>query len=526
MDKLSLDIYLLTQDERLEEVLADTVPIELTSWEFHAVSCDEAMAREGRLAPSWNTVIISDDLDLLRPYLSSDPDTDVLRTCKAVLISSNKDSGGELSFVPGNLFEVWPADEPDSLRCQRFHNLVAHIRATFDAWLYKNLLISGIDNLPGLVWFKNKSGLHNLVNNTFCDTVKKAREDVKDREHNYIWDVPDDDPSALTCDDSEIEVMGTREQHVYDEKITTADGMKQLQVYKAPLFGIDGEVMGTTGYGNDVTNFSNMGVELEILVENLPFSLVMCDRDWNAIKIDQSFRHEFGVCDIDPGDFDYLSWRDSLEVDRSALLAHSPNPPFVVQGDDGPRFYALDEHEIRDYFGNVSGYFCVVRDVTLKHNYENRMHRLANTDDLTHVANRRAFYKYLEARSREPLCVFFFDLDNFKRVNDTIGHATGDDVLVKAARTIQECMPDGFVARFGGDEFAVAVPGLTDQNEAELMGQKTRRLFEERVSYLDLGVGISYGYALCGDGQMDVDEVLSRSDIMMYEAKKRHHQHE
>lgn len=515
MDKLSLDVYLLGETSLLEPVLASVEPITYTTWAFHANAPSAPLP--------WNAVVIAATLDELAPYEMELPQQGMIGAPKLVLAGGSSAQPTADDRIPANLMDIWPDSDDPALIRRCFYGLMANVRAAYDAWLYRTFLFAGMDNLPGMVWFKNKEGLHNLVNTAFCETVNKTREDIKDREHNYIWDVPDDDPEAYNCDDSEIEVMSTREQHLYDEALTTAGGMKQLQVFKSPIFGMDGSVIGTVGYGNDVTDFTNMSRQVEILVENLPFSVVMCDRNFNVIRIDQSFRKEFGLGQMAAEDFDYLAWRDALKVVAPSESDHTSNPPFVVQRDDGPHFYALEEHEIIDYFGNPSGYYCVVRDVTLEHNYDNRLHRLANTDDLTHVANRRAFYKYLEARSREPLCVFFFDLDNFKRVNDTIGHATGDDVLVDAARTIEECIPDGYVARLGGDEFACALPGVYGEDEAHALGDKVREKFVARVAHLGLGVDVSYGVMTTDGGGMSVDDILGTSDALMYVAKKRHH---
>ena len=115
-----------------------------------------------------------------------------------------------------------------------------------DFWEASHFLDSTINYIPSLIWYKDKNGIHEKVNDSFCKTVNKTKKQVEGRGHAYIWDVEQDDPA---CIESERIVMEKRETCISEEIIKTGEGMKQLTTYKSPLYNLDGSVMGTVGEG-------------------------------------------------------------------------------------------------------------------------------------------------------------------------------------------------------------------------------------------------------------------------------------
>ena len=119
-----------------------------------------------------------------------------------------------------------------------------------DFWETSQYLEATINNVPNLIWYKDKQGIHEKVNDSFCQTVNKTKKQIEGRGHAYIWDVEQDDPA---CIESEREVMSRRETCVSEETIQTGTGERLLTTYKSPLYDIDGSVMGTVGVAIDVT---------------------------------------------------------------------------------------------------------------------------------------------------------------------------------------------------------------------------------------------------------------------------------
>ena len=165
-----------------------------------------------------------------------------------------------------------------------------------------------------------------------------------------------------------------------------------------------------------------------------------------------------------------------------------------------------------------------------------RLKRLVAVDALTGIANRRHFDRVLDREVRRarreqlPLSLIFLDLDEFKHFNDTFGHAQGDDVLRRVARTLDESFRRGgdLVARYGGEEFAVILPGV-DAHRAGLYAERMRRriwrmAIASGTSESDKRITISGGVATVAPGTpgcLDTtpDALLRAADQALYKAK-------
>ena len=152
---------------------------------------------------------------------------------------------------------------------------------------------------------------------------------------------------------------------------------------------------------------------------------------------------------------------------------------------------------------------------------------LARTDPLTGAANGRHFYEIVSTeaeraqKTAQPLTLAYVDLDDFKKVNDRLGHAAGDEVLMQVVRTIHtELAGFGALARLGGDEFAVLLPGLGPAAAATKVAQIHARVSEE-LSRREWPVGVSVGAVTFPRPGTDIDRMIQRADILMYAAKRK-----
>ena len=157
------------------------------------------------------------------------------------------------------------------------------------------------------------------------------------------------------------------------------------------------------------------------------------------------------------------------------------------------------------------------------------LHRIANTDALTGLANRRAFFEALEAeaerseRSDAPLWVTILDIDRFKAINDSHGHPAGDEVLRSVAAIVHKAIRGSdLVGRIGGEEFGVLMPKTT-RAQAEMVSERLRLAVANTPFKLPSGkvieVTLSAGLAVRAKGE-DSTHLLSRTDIALYMAKK------
>lgn len=183
----------------------------------------------------------------------------------------------------------------------------------------------------------------------------------------------------------------------------------------------------------------------------------------------------------------------------------------------------------RDAAGRVLRLVGVTADVTRRKEAELRLAHLALQDHLTGLPNRRALDESLEqavARARrggESLALMLLDLDGFKRVNDRLGHLTGDKVLAEAARRLRGCVRrSDAVARLGGDEFAVVAVGFGKRSRLQRLAARIVELLGAplEVDGSVATVGVSVGVAVYPDDGASPVELLGRADAALYDAKR------
>ena len=175
------------------------------------------------------------------------------------------------------------------------------------------------------------------------------------------------------------------------------------------------------------------------------------------------------------------------------------------------------------------GRVVTLRDATGSVAYERHLEDLAFRDRLTGLVNRPALIERLELelaharRNQSKLAVMFLDLDGFKQVNDTLGHAAGDVLLIAAARGLEDALREtDTIARLGGDEFVVLLPQVRQAEDLERIAQKVIARLARPVSVGGTlrGVKPSIGIALFPDHGADGASLLDRADAAMYRAKR------
>lgn len=174
------------------------------------------------------------------------------------------------------------------------------------------------------------------------------------------------------------------------------------------------------------------------------------------------------------------------------------------------------------------GFRGTAMDITEDVEARKRIEYLSEHDVLTGLPNRERLRDFLEGRlksaltSKNPLVMLSIDLDRFKPVNDLLGHAVGDRVLLETARRLGECVRSGdLVARVGGDEFVMVITGLLDTGEIEALCRRLIDSLEQPIQLegQDIFISASIGIALAPSDAREAAELLRYSDIALYEAK-------
>lgn len=218
------------------------------------------------------------------------------------------------------------------------------------------------------------------------------------------------------------------------------------------------------------------------------------------------------------------------ELWRSVLAGHAFRAVLVNRRKSGTLFHA--ENVIWPLFddrGNIVHLVCGMRDVTERVGEAERLAHAATHDPLTDLPNRTLFLDRLglalrhAARRHESLAVAIFDIDRFRDVNNHFGHLAGDAVLQAVARRSASCVREAdTVARIGGDELAVILPGTSERASAAAVFEKIRVTNAVPIPYEDrqIHVSVSIGACLYPHDGADTETLRKHADSAMYAAKR------
>ncbi|MBP5606546.1 MAG: PAS domain S-box protein, partial [Ruminiclostridium sp.] len=285
------------------------------------------------------------------------------------------------------LEDVWRKDDPDEFRI-RFERLMEKVVLELRAWFFEHALKTAIDTVPDMVWIKDRNGIHTTVNEAFAKAAHKPLDEVTGKDIFSIWDIP------RTAEDSvairalaEENAINTGKKYICDEPMVTGTGFRHLTTYTSPLYDMTGNVFGTVGVAHDITDFSNFGKELSIIMENVPFPMALFTADMKTVRMNSEFIDAAGIKPDEVDSFDFDEWEQTnlvplkkVETDSAKHL--SKQECRLHRGND-VYYYNLRRQEIRDTYDNTLGYILIMTNISYLHEYESVILNTANTDMLT-----------------------------------------------------------------------------------------------------------------------------------------------
>jgi|GEM_PF-305914 len=336
---------------------------------------------------------------------------------------------------------------------------------------------------------------------------------------------------------------------VFENRVELPSGqVRYRHTTLAPERGADGGVIGFIAFAIDTTERKTMELALEqnqtrlrALVNALPDMVFLKDvggryQYCNPVFERFAGRGEAGIVGhTDEQLFPQAAAQHYRARDLELLKLKQPTiyEEDMVFADGHHGLFETIKTPIRDNEGQITGILGVARDITDRKRAEREIERLAFYDALTELPNRRLLIDRLHQAclSSERMghhgALLFLDLDNFKDLNDTLGHAKGDQLLVQVGRRLVKCMRQcDTVARFGGDEFVLMLEDLASDRAAA--AEQTERVAEKLLASMnkpfDLN-GLEYystpsiGITLFQGDDTPIDELLKRADLAMYQAK-------
>jgi diguanylate cyclase (GGDEF)-like protein len=212
------------------------------------------------------------------------------------------------------------------------------------------------------------------------------------------------------------------------------------------------------------------------------------------------------------------------DVDKyvARVLLELPLRTSMVVGTSGGRSIQIVNEPLAD-----GGWVATHEDITERRRTEERITHLAHYDVLTDLPNRALFHERLKQElaciaGGEQLAVYYIDIDEFKSVNDSLGHLIGDELLKSVAVSLGRCVGDcGFVARLGGDEFAIVQTAVKTPDDVTDLLNEIFNAIREPIDCFghQLSTDASIGVALAPEHGADLDQILKNADMAMYAAK-------
>lgn len=194
-------------------------------------------------------------------------------------------------------------------------------------------------------------------------------------------------------------------------------------------------------------------------------------------------------------------------------------------GDGTHRFVLNSTLPIADEQGGIGGAVMVNHDITARKRAEDYLRVMADRDPLTNAYNRRSLYEFLETevhrvrRYGGALSTIMFDIDQFKEINDDLGHLAGDRVLVAIAELVREQLRGvDRLCRYSGEEFLIIAPG-TGLRHAIALAERLRGLIA--AASFDVIARVTCSFGVCGfEGEENADALVRRVDDLMYKARR------
>ncbi|GAB2996172.1 sensor domain-containing protein [Psychrosphaera aestuarii] len=293
-----------------------------------------------------------------------------------------------------------------------------------------------------------------------------------------------------------------------------------------------GKPLRMTGIFKDIQQLKTAESELEIFaksIENISEGVIIFDPLLNVVHVNPGYTKITGYNSNEVlGDKIRLTSLSSsvindikTEVDRTGNWRGD----ITGQNKDGSMFLAyITANCIRDNEGTITNYVAIVSDTTRRKTAEAKLLKLASTDSLTKLPNRNVFFSNLQAcvDKKQPTAVLVFDLDDFKKINDSLGHQLGDTLLIEIAKRMKPLTNNlNTLYRLGGDEFALVMEKTNDVSSVTTAAKQILKKLSTpfRIEKHEFVVAGSIGIVLYPDDGKQPETLLRNADTAMYHAK-------
>jgi diguanylate cyclase (GGDEF)-like protein/PAS domain S-box-containing protein len=396
------------------------------------------------------------------------------------------------------------------------------------------------DNVSTLMFMKDLDGRYIYVNREYEKQFNTTNAAMQGRTDHDIFN--HDMADAFIRNDREVIRSGQPIE--VEEQLLHQDGLRTYISVKIPVRNAAGEIYAVCGVATDIS--ARKQIETDLLVAAAAFesqeSMMITDARGHILRVNRAFTQTTGYsADEVIGQTARLlkSGRHNTEFYRQMWATIHCTGSWQGEiwdrrknGEIYPKWLTISAVKGDD--GQVLHYIGSHFDISERKKAEEKIHELAYFDQLTRLPNRTLLTDRLKqamsagSRSKNHGALVFIDLDNFKTLNDTLGHDKGDLLLQQAALRLTQCIREGdTVARLGGDEFMVLLENLSaHEKEAainfEAIGEKMLATLKGayQLGHEVFHCTASMGVTLFKGRSSSVDELMKQADLAMYKAKE------
>lgn len=408
-------------------------------------------------------------------------------------------------------------------------------QAVADVRRQEQLLQTIIDNTTAIIYLKDRDGKYLLVNRRYARLLKSNKEAVKEKTDQEFF------PKAVADRlwASDMKAMSGGEPVEVEEEAIFGEKKQVYLSMKYPLKRITGEPYAIINISTDITERKRAEEKLQLaasVFENSVEGVIVTNADGVIQSVNPAFTHISGygaheAMGKKPGilrsgkhepEFYKRMWDDLISKGRwegEIWNRKKSGEPYLQKS---------TITAIKDFSGAVTQYASVFYDITEMRRSEQEVEYKAYHDALTGLPNRQLFIDRLKhaivraQRSQSAFSVLFVDLDGFKLINDSLGHAVGDLLLKGVAIRLFGCArQEDTVARLGGDEFTVIVEDTSGERDAAAVAHRIIHSLSEPFVHKneELFISSSVGIALYPQNGETAEELLKNADLAMYNVK-------
>jgi diguanylate cyclase (GGDEF)-like protein/PAS domain S-box-containing protein len=402
---------------------------------------------------------------------------------------------------------------------------------------YQTLADSG----QALIWTADTNKLYNYFNKAWIDFTGRVLE--QELGNGWADGIHPDD--FQRCMDVYMSSFDRREKFSMDYRLRRYDGEYcWIQDDGCPRYNSEGEFIGYIGYCLDITASKQAEADLRIAATAFESqeSIMITDANSVIVRVNKAFTGTTGyTAEEAVGQNPRMLKSGRHNADFYRIMWDTISRTGTWQGEIWDRHKNGEIHPkwltisaVKGDDGVVTHYVGSHIDITERKAAEDKIQYLAFYDPLTLLPNRRLLMDRLQqalvssARIGRKGALLIIDLDNFKTLNDTLGHGIGDLLLQQAAQRLASCVREGdTVARLGGDEFVVMLENLSEQPfeaaaQTEAIGEKILATLSQpyHLETHEYHGTASIGAILFNDHQVSIEELMKQADIAMYQAKK------